>query len=283
MVFQMRVFNVRSTLTVFLAVSIIFLYSMSGSAFAQEGMSVTASSDLGSSTIELSGITTKSGDITVTVVAPNGNIVTIAQISPGINGNFNKDIQVSPLLWKQDGFYTLNIQQGSLILNNFSLEMEVVGGKILTSEDSDSSLIVSSTFSQALSSDRGLEMFADAVAGSTVIGITGHTSSTQTDITITVTAPNGNVVSIDQISPGINGDFETEITTGGPLWKQDGFYTVSVQQGNSPFFIASERVEIIDGVIIPEFGTMAALILAVAIISIVVVSARSRLSIMPKF
>ena len=282
MVFQMRVFNVRSTLTVFLAVSIISLYSMSGSAFAEEGMSVTASSDLGSSTIELSGITTKSGDITVTVVAPNGNIVTIAQISPGINGNFNTDIQVG-LLWKQDGFYTLNIQQGSLILHNFSLEVEVVGGKILTSEASDSSLIVSSTYSQALSSDRGLEMFADAVAGSTVIGITGHTSSTQTDITITVTAPNGNVVSIAQISPGINGDFETEITTGGPLWKQDGFYTVSVQQGNSPFFIASERVEIIDGVIIPEFGTIAALILAVAIISIVVVSARSRLSIMPKF
>ena len=282
MVFQMRVFNVRSTLTVFLAVSIISLYSMSGSAFAEEGMSVTASSDLGSSTIELSGITTKSGDITVSVVAPNGNIVTIAQISPGINGNFNTDIQVG-LLWKQDGFYTLNIQQGSLILHNFSLEVEVVGGKILTSEASDSSLIVSSTYSQALSSDRGLEMFADAVAGSTVIGITGHTSSTQTDITITVTAPNGNVVSIAQISPGINGDFETEITTGGPLWKQDGFYTVSVQQGNSPFFIASERVEIIDGVIIPEFGTIAALILAVAIISIVVVSARSRLSIMPKF
>jgi len=209
-------------------------------------------------------------------------VVSIAQSSPGINGNFNTDIQVGPL-WKQDGFYTLNIQHGSLILHNFSLEMEVFGCKIRTSEDSDSSLIVSSTYSQALSSDRGLEMFADAVAGSTVIGITGHTSSTQTDITITVTAPNGNVVSIAQISPGINGDFETEITTGGPLWKQDGFYTVSVQQGNSPFFIASERVEIIDGVIIPEFGTIAALILAVAIISIVVVSARSRLSIMPKF
>jgi len=282
MVFQMRVFNVRSILAVFLAVSIISLYSMSGSAFAEEGMSVTASSDLGSSTIELSGITTKSGDITVTVVTPNGNIVTIAQISPGFGGNFNKDIQVSPL-WKQDGFYTLNIKQGSLILHNFSLEMEIVGGKILTSEASDSSLVSTKTSAQIFGQERGLEIFADAVEGSTVIGISGQTSSTQTDITITVTAPNGNLVSIDQISPGINGNFETEITTGGPLWKQDGFYTVEAQQGSSPFFTSSVRVEIVDGTIIPEFGTIAALILAVAIISIVVVSARSRLSIMPKY
>ncbi len=282
MVFQMRVFNVRSILAVFLAVSIISLYSMSGSAFADEGMSVTASSELGSSTIELSGITTKSGDITITVTAPNGNVVSIDQISPGIGGNFNTDFQVGSL-WKQDGFYTLKINQGTMLLHHFSLEMEVVGGKILTSEASDSSLLLSSPYGQTLATDRGLEMFADAVPGSTVIGISGHTSSTQTDITITVTAPNGNVVSVDQISPGINGNFETEIATGGPLWKQDGFYTVSVQQGNSPFFIATERVEIVDGVVIPEFGTIAVLILAVAIISIVVVSARSRLSIMPKY
>jgi len=281
MVFQMRVFNVRSILAVFLAVTTISLYSMSGSAFAQEGMSVTASSDLGSSTIELSGITTKSGDITVIVVAPNGNKVFLDQISPGINGNFNTDIQVGPL-WKQDGFYILNIQQGSALLHDFSLEIQVVGGKVL-SEDSDSSMTDFGILGQVPDMERGLEMFADAVEGSTVIGISGHTSSTQTDITITVTAPNGNVVSVDQISPGINGNFETEITTGGPLWKQDGFYTVSAQQGNSPFFKESVRVEIVDGVIIPEFGTIAVLILAVATISIVVVSARSRLSIMPKY
>ncbi len=282
MVFQMRVFNVRSILAVFLAVSIISLYSMSGSAFADEGMSVTASSELGSSTIELSGITTKSGDITITVTAPNGNIVSIDQISPGFGGDFNTNFQVGSL-WKQDGFYTLKINQGTILLHHFSLEMEVVGGKILTSEASDSSLVSTKTSAQIFSSERGLEMFADAVAGSTVIGISGQTTSTQTDITITVTAPNGNLVSIDQISPGTNGNFETEITTGGPLWKQDGFYTVEAQQGSSPFFTSTVRVEIVDGTIIPEFGTIAALILAVAIISIVVVSARSRLSIIPKY
>ena len=47
------------------------------------------------------------------------------------------------------------------------------------------------------------------------------------DITLTVTAPNGNVVSIDQVSPMLDGQFTSVITTGGPLWKQDGFYTVT--------------------------------------------------------
>ncbi len=282
MVFQMRVFNIRSILTIFLAVSIISLYSMSGSAFAQEGMSVTASSERNSSTIDLSGKTTKSGDLTLIVTAPNGNVVSIDQISPGVDGYFNTVIQVGPL-WTQDGFYTLDIQQRSLLLHSFSLEVEVVGGIVLTSEVSDSSLLTIVP-GQTPAGQGKLTMFADAVEGSTVIGISGHTTSTLNAITITVTAPNGNLVSIDQISPGINGNFETEITTGGPLWKQDGFYTVTAQQGgSSSFFKESVRVEIVDGLVIPEFGTIAALILAVAIISIVVVSARSRLSIMPKY
>jgi predicted secreted protein with PEFG-CTERM motif len=42
-------------------------------------------------------------------------------------------------------------------------------------------------------------------------------------------------------------------------------------------------VEIIDGVIIPEFGAIAALILAIAIISIIIVSTKSKLSIIPRY
>ncbi|MFB5598469.1 MAG: PEFG-CTERM sorting domain-containing protein, partial [Nitrosopumilaceae archaeon] len=49
------------------------------------------------------------------------------------------------------------------------------------------------------------------------------------------------------------------------------------------FPAGTEEIEVIGTFVVPEFGTIAALILAVAIISIVAVSARSRLSIMPKF
>ena len=119
--------------------------------------------------------------------------------------------------------------------------------------------------------------------GSTTIDISGWTDRVSQDITLTVTAPNGNVVSVAQVSPMLDGQFTSVITTGGPLWKQDGFYTVTAQQFDDPKYTASTEVDIADGVVVPEFGTIAAMILAVAIISIIAVSARSRLSIMPRY
>ena len=49
------------------------------------------------------------------------------------------------------------------------------------------------------------------------------------------------------------------------------------------FPVGAEEIEIIGTFVVPEFGTIAVMILAVAIISIIAVSARSRLSIMPKY
>jgi len=129
----------------------------------------------------------------------------------------------------------------------------------------------------------GLTITADAVEGSDTIGITGYTSKTNEDITFTVTSPNGNLVSINQLAPESSGDFATDITTGGPLWSQDGIYTVVAQQGSGSAFTDSVEVEILDGLVVPEFGTIAAMILAVAIISIVAISAKSRLSIVPRY
>ena len=68
----------------------------------------------------------------------------------------------------------------------------------------------------------GLEIEADAVEGSTTIHVHGTTDSTQAPVIIKVLAPNGNLVSIDQINVGEDGSFDSEIGTGGPLWKQDG-------------------------------------------------------------
>ena len=49
------------------------------------------------------------------------------------------------------------------------------------------------------------------------------------------------------------------------------------------FLAGAEEIQIIGTHVIPEFGAIAALILAVAIISIIAVSAKSRLSIMPRY
>ena len=49
------------------------------------------------------------------------------------------------------------------------------------------------------------------------------------------------------------------------------------------FLAGAEEIEIIGTFVVPEFGTIAAMILAVAIISIIAISSKSRLSIMPRY
>ena len=270
----------KVVLVVLLTVSIISLSSFSNYASAAGGISLTASAEGRPSMIEISGETTRTSDITITVTAPNRNVVSIDQITPTADGTYAAKVNVGGLLWSQDGFYRITAQQGSGGIFKVDVEVEIKGGKVITPYAFKSSLEDGRV--AALEPERGLTLFADAVAGSTTITANGHTTSFN-DITLTVKTPNGNVVSVAQILPDINGNFEKKITTGGPLWKQDGFYTITAQQGEGGQFKSTVQVEIVDGRVIPEFGAIAALILAVAIISIIAVSARSRLSIMPKY
>ncbi|MCH1519864.1 MAG: PEFG-CTERM sorting domain-containing protein, partial [Nitrosopumilus sp.] len=49
------------------------------------------------------------------------------------------------------------------------------------------------------------------------------------------------------------------------------------------FLAGTEQIEIIGTFVIPEFGTIAAMILAVAIISIVAISAKSKLNMLSRY
>ena len=128
---------------------------------------------------------------------------------------------------------------------------------------------------------KGLTITADAIEGATTIDVSG-TTDRGGDISLIVTAPNGNVVSIDQVTPS-GGSYMTTITTGGSLWSQDGFYTISAQQGDAAMYKASTEVDIKDGHVVPEFGTIAIMILVVAIVSIIALSAKTKLSLVPRY
>ena len=49
-----------------------------------------------------------------------------------------------------------------------------------------------------------------------------------------------------------------------------------------PFYMNSEEIEIIGTFVIPEFGTIAMMILAMAIVSIIILSSKSKLNLVPK-
>ena len=127
----------------------------------------------------------------------------------------------------------------------------------------------------------GMSLSVDANAGSHSIMISGSTDRSD-DVMIIVTAPNGNVVAVDQLAPS-GGSYSATIGTGGDQYKQDGMYTISAKQGDATMYNVSTEVEVVDGHVIPEFGTIAAMILVVAIVAIIAVSAKTKLSLVPKY
>ena len=57
------------------------------------------------------------------------------------------------------------------------------------------------------------------------------------------------------------------------------------QDGNTltiPFEAGTEKIEIVGSAVVPEFGTIAMVVLAVAIISIIVITAKTKIALIPK-
>ena len=290
--------STRSISLVLMVVALMSVTSVHQDVFADHqdvfsndiGMTVTATAEEGGNIISVSGETTSNiTDVTIRVISPNGsNVVGVDQVTPDSNGEFSTEFNVSN--WKQDGLYEIKINQGTSSFYTFTLYVNVNSGMTAETSTGDSSTVkdtgVAPDTKFDYSDERGLWIEANAMEGSDTIEITGITSHPNNDVVFTVTAPNGNLVSVDQVSPNANGDFATDISVGGPLWSQDGVYTVTAQQGdtqNGSIFTDSVEVEIADGLVVPEFGTIAAMILAVAIISIIAISAKSRLSIVPRY
>ena len=269
------------------ALSIIAITSIQQDAFAQTtGMTVSAMASEKSDTISVSGHTmSQITDVTFTVISPSQNIVSVDQIKPDAMGNFATEFKTNSM-WKENGFYTIKAEQSphGSSLYKLSLRVEIINSMTTKTDVTQSTEKPGAFESKPIERTGLIIQEANSLAGSNIISIIGSTDSANS-ITMKVVSPNGNVVVVDQFVPIIDsqGNFRKDVTTGGPLWKQDGNYKITAQQGDDPRYKHSIEVGIKDGVVIPEFGTIAVMILAVAIISIIAVSAKSRLSIMPRY
>ena len=272
--------TIASLSIVLLAVTIMSVSVLGQSAYAGGG-GISLSAECSDSTCSISGTSDRS-DLDVTITASNDlAIVSVAQASVS-GGSYVSSFNVSN--W-DDGSYTIEANQGTSSKYSISVDVDVSGGSSMSSVSGTTqteAVVVEETAAAtedaALS---GLQLNADGVEGSTTIDVSG-TTDRNSDITLTVRAPNGNVVAVSQITP--SGDsFSTTIEVGGPLWSQDGMYEITAHQGAASSHQKTVSVEIIDGHVIPEFGVIAVMILAVAIVSIIVVTAKTRLSIVPRY
>ena len=271
--------TITSLSIVLLAVTIMSVSGLGQNAYAG-GAGMSLSAECSGSTCAISGDTDRTDqDATMTVSNDNG-IHGVAQMSTS-GGSFSTTLNVSNL---DDGAYTIAVNQGSSSKYTLSVSIDVSGGSS-DSSNSVSNIVAESeegaSAVEATTSAGGLSLTAGGMEGSTTIDVSG-TTDRNGDITLTVTAPNGNIVTVSQISPS-GGSFSTTITTGGALWSQDGLYTIKAVQGSASSHQKTAQVEVIDGHVIPEFGVIAAMILAVAIVSIIVVTAKTKLSIVPRY
>ena len=269
--------TITSLSIVLLAVTIMSVSALGQNAYAGSGMSLSA--DGSGSTVAISGTTDRNNEPVMLVVSNSLGIKDVGQIAVS-GGSYSTSINVSSYA---DGTYTIKVNQGESGKYNLSVDISVSGGSsmssvsvsnIAASSDEDASAAVAAA-------KGGLQLTAGGIEGSTTIDVSGTTDRTG-DITLTVTAPNGNIVAVSQLSPS-GGSFATTVETGGSLWSQDGMYKISAQQGAASNYKTSAEVQIVDGHVIPEFGVIAAMILAVAIVSIIAVTAKTKLSIVPKY
>ena len=88
----------------------------------------------------------KNFDMTLKLIAPNGNIITISQIPLNSDGSYSTFIPAQGPLWVYDGDYTVSVSHGSdknasttftftLILAPEVIEEEVIEGEIEISEE----------------------------------------------------------------------------------------------------------------------------------------------------
>ena len=268
----------KAALIMLIAVSFV-----STSVFAESMIEVNLSADeiRALDTILVTGTITEVAQfkpVNITVTDPNGVVVYSPQVPIEEEGEFTKLFHPT-LPSFEEGTYTITVSHEDTEITKL-VQFVVTSQEIPRNQASQN---IQDSIIKESSTGKNISIFADAIEGSDTITISGMTKILGTDITIIASSPNGNVVTIAQITPGPNGEFETEIKIGGSLWKEDGTYTITANQGVASEYKESIDVEIQEGLVVPEFGVVASLVLVISIIAIITVSAKSRLSILSRY
>ena len=239
-----------------------------------------------------------SNQISLIIQSPNGNLVALDQMTIGSDKQFSTEIKLGGKLMKQEGTYTIKVQYGEQSITT-SFEF---GGVIDVPENELAETIVEDTVEDIVMED---SVIVDSIVTATTLTIQDSTDLILYEITnaeITNVIPDlENVSLLINIKTTDDGSITLTIPKSvldAKITDGDGEFYVLVDNEEVYFeeittstdrtltieFLAgSEQIEIIGTFVIPEFGTIAAMILAVAIISIVAISAKSRLIIPSRY
>jgi predicted secreted protein with PEFG-CTERM motif len=237
------------------------------------------------STIILTGhvepVDLRGSEVTILCKSPGGTgVCGIYQLSVNSDGDFSLSINTSTFLMKKDGVYQFQVQYSSLA--DATISVELVDAIETSETESEIGIAVSGTLGEStgefyrlgagqieydMTCDAEPSFFANGDDDSIIIHL-----EPKTDGIITLTLHE------ELIKPFEDGTFVVIINN----QEMQDF----TQVGNTltiPCTVGTEKIEIHGSWAIPEFGMMAAMILAVAIVSIIVVTAKTRLNLVPKY
>jgi len=273
----------------FVAVAILILAGTGIVSQAYAAFTITMETDKDvydhSSVITVTGqaepVDPQGSDVSIQIFAPNGNLATVAQVTPSSDGSFSTMINTASL--KSDGTYMIKAQY---VDAETTVSVELTNA-IEVSEAAETGTAVTGTTGTTVTGPSG-ESFYKLGAGQIEYDVTCNATpgffANADDDSI--------VIYLDPTDDGI-----ITVTLHEELIKpfEDGTFVVIVnnqemqdftQIGNTltiPCVVGTEKIEIHGSWAIPEFGVIAAMILAVAIVSIIVITAKTRLSLVPRY
>ena len=306
----------KTQLLIFALFGILFTSISIAPAFG-ENDSITVTTDKSSylqdETISISGeikYLALGDQLTILITSPNGNIAEIDQVTAGTDKKFNTKITPNGAYWKIPGTYVVLVTQDEN--NQATTSFEFSGAVNSSTNELDEAVVEDTVIEDAVIEDAVIEdaviediAVVDSVVTATTVTIQDSTDLISYEITnakLINVIPDLDAVSlliyIQAIDDGsitltiprtvldasINdGDDEFFVLVDGEEVDFEEITTLTDRTLTIEFSAGTEQIEIIGTFVIPEFGTIAAMILAVAIISIVAISAKSRLSILSRY
>jgi len=217
--------------------------------------------------------------VTMMVSDPSGKVVEVNQLTLDNNGDFQDKINTSSPLWSSGGVYTISVQAGDQQgLLSTTTQFSLPGGG------------ETSCTPQQISATIGAELYCIDYSisdGGKVTGATlDHASKT---LVVNIQADNDGEItlkiprSVLDAKSGTNDSPFAVLIDGEEVQDFVESPSADTRDVTITFSAGSEKIEIIGTQIVPEFGPIAALVLAIAIISIIAVSAKTGLRFIPKY
>ena len=211
-------------------------------------------------------------------LAPNGNIAGVAQPEVNSDGSFVGIFNTSGYAWKNNGTYQITATYLGIDAT-ISIEIKDAVRTGMTVGTAATASIAETEAESIYEFPVG-QIAYDITCSATSPSFIGNGDDSTLDIYIDATDDGVLTIALDEsiIKPFDDGTFFVLVNN---EEVQD-----FVQEGNKltiPCKVGDEKISIVGSWAIPEFGTIAVMILVVAIVSIIIVSAKTKLSLVPKY